>query len=202
MRADSPLCLQVGRCACRLSAAQLGRLRDEYRKFDDSPMTNRIGPQTPGQAHPSNKPTQTPRGTQDLERGGAPAAPLRFDDAAMNTRIGPQTPGQAHPTPKAIALPTTLADVALIDAPTCAATGGMSVSWWHDEVKEGRAPQPAIRKPRCTRWRVADVRAFWIETAEQSASDARAAAQVMGQAKKASAKAQARRAAQAASTAQ
>lgn len=120
----------------------------------------------------------------------------------MTNRIRPQTPGQAHPSTQAIALPATLADVALIDAPTCAATGGMSVSWWHDAVKEGRAPQPAIRKPRCTRWTVASVRAFWIKFTEQSASDARAAAQVMGQAKKASAKAQARRAAQAASTAQ
>jgi predicted DNA-binding transcriptional regulator AlpA len=87
--------------------------------------------------------------------------------------------------------------VALIDAPTCAATGGMSVSWWHDEVKEGRAPQPVIRKPRCTRWRVADVRAFWIKSAEQASSGSQVAAQVTAQAKKASATAKAKRATQA-----
>jgi predicted DNA-binding transcriptional regulator AlpA len=88
--------------------------------------------------------------------------------------------------------------VALIDAPTSAAAGSMSVSWWHDEVKEGRAPQPVIRKPRCTRWRMADVRAFWIKFAEQAADDAPAAARVKAQAKKASATAKAKRAARAA----
>lgn len=90
-------------------------------------------------------------------------------------------------------VPAALADVALIDATTCAAAGDMSVSWWHEEVRAGRAPQPVIREPRCTRWRLADVRRFWIERAERP--DPRAAAQVMATATKASAAAKAKRAA-------
>ena len=97
-------------------------------------------------------------------------------------------------------LPADLADVALIDAPTCAAIGDMSISWWHDEVRTGRAPAPAIRKPRCTRWRLIDVRDFWRDTAERATADTRTAALVKAQAAKASAKAQANRAAKAAAT--
>ncbi len=92
-------------------------------------------------------------------------------------------------------LPADLAAVALIDAPTCAAAGTMSVSWWHAEVQAGRAPAPAIRKPRCTRWRLADVRAFWTKTAEHAAADTKAAAGVTDRATKASAAAGAKRAA-------
>ena len=95
-------------------------------------------------------------------------------------------------------LPADLAAVALIDAPTCAAAGAMSVSWWHEEVRTGRAPAPAIRKPRCTRWRLADVRAFWTESAEQAAADSQAAASVKARATKASSAAQAKRTASAA----
>lgn len=80
--------------------------------------------------------------------------------------------------PTSQALPADLAAVALIDAPTCAAAGAMSVSWWHDEVRAGRAPAPVIRKPRCTRWRMADVRAFWAKSVEQAAADTQAAAGV------------------------
>jgi predicted DNA-binding transcriptional regulator AlpA len=61
----------------------------------------------------------------------------------------------------AAALPRTLGEVALVDASTCAAVGSMSVSWWWEEVRTGRAPAPAVRAPRCTRWRISDVRAFW-----------------------------------------
>ena len=59
------------------------------------------------------------------------------------------------------AAPADLAAVALIDASRCAEVGGMSVAWWHREVAAGRAPQPAVRKPRCTRWRASAVVAFW-----------------------------------------
>lgn len=104
------------------------------------------------------------------------------------------------PNPKA--MPADLAAVALIDAPTCAAAGAMSVSWWHEEVRAGRAPAPAIRKPRCTRWRLADVRAFWSKSAEQAAADAKAAAGVTTRATKASAAAQAKRKAGALAAAQ
>ena len=87
-----------------------------------------------------------------------------------------------------------LAGVALIDAPTCAAPGGMSVSWWHEEVRAGRAPAPAVRRPRCTRWRLADVSAFWQAFASKGEGDIKTAAQVTAQAKKASAAARVKRA--------
>jgi predicted DNA-binding transcriptional regulator AlpA len=90
-------------------------------------------------------------------------------------------------------LPANLADVALIDAPTCAAAGDMSVSWWHDEVRTGRAPAPVIRESRCTRWRMSDVRAYWIERAAQV--DSKTAELLTARAKKASDAAQTKRAA-------
>ena len=114
----------------------------------------------------------------------------------MTKRMGPQTSGQAHPKPlAAYSLPTNLAEVALIDAPTCAAVGKMSISWWHDEVRVGRAPQPVIRKPRCTRWRLSDVRDFWLGLAAQMQATPEAAEATVVRAKKASAAAQAKRAA-------
>ncbi len=90
-------------------------------------------------------------------------------------------------------IPPALAKVALIDAPTCAATGGMSVSWWHEEVRTGRAPAPVVRQPRCTRWRVADVAAYWQAFATKGEVDTEAAEQVTAKAMKASAAAQAKR---------
>lgn len=66
-------------------------------------------------------------------------------------------------------LPAALADVALIDAKTCAAAGSMSESWWLEEVRTGRAPQPAIRAPRCTRWACAEVADFWRRFPERDA---------------------------------
>lgn len=82
-----------------------------------------------------------------------------------------------------------LTDVALIDALACAAAGAMSVSWWHEEVRAGRAPQPAIRAPRCTRWRLAEVRTFWRKFPERAEADSRAGELVKARATKASVKA-------------
>lgn len=79
-----------------------------------------------------------------------------------------------------------LSDVLLIDAAKCAAAGDMSVSWWHEEVRAGRAPQPVVRRPRCTRWRLADVRAFWQHFAELGSSDMEAAEAVVARATSAS----------------
>jgi predicted DNA-binding transcriptional regulator AlpA len=74
-------------------------------------------------------------------------------------------------------LPTALADAALVNAETAARVGAMSVSWWHDAVRCGRAPQPVLQAVRCTRWRAADVRRFWLELAgTDPAVTARAAA--------------------------
>lgn len=71
-----------------------------------------------------------------------------------------------------IQIPPAFDDVALIDAKTAAAVGGLSQSWWYGQVASGRAPQPVIRAPKCSRWRLADVREFWaslIEPAKPSA---------------------------------
>jgi predicted DNA-binding transcriptional regulator AlpA len=86
-------------------------------------------------------------------------------------------------------IPPALADVALIDATTCAAAGAMSLSWWHEEVRAQRAPQPAVRMSRCTRWRMSDVAAFWQAFAAQDQHNSAAAEQVKAKAKQASIKA-------------
>jgi predicted DNA-binding transcriptional regulator AlpA len=83
-------------------------------------------------------------------------------------------------------LPTALADAALVNAETAARVGAMSVSWWHDAVRCGRAPQPVLQAVRCTRWRAADVREFWLR---QASVDPR----VTARAAAASAKAQSKR---------
>ena len=88
-------------------------------------------------------------------------------------------------------LPADVVDVALIAADTCAAIGAMSVSWWHEEVRAGRAPHPAIRAPRCTRWRLSEVRAYWADRA--ASADAKAGEALHTQAIKASKAAKAAR---------
>lgn len=95
-------------------------------------------------------------------------------------------------THAAQSLSPALAEVALIDAKTCAAVGSMSLSWWHDEVRTGRAPAPVIREPRCTRWTLASVRAYWTERA-QLGTDTPDAGKVIAKATKASAAAKAKR---------
>jgi hypothetical protein len=94
-------------------------------------------------------------------------------------------------------VPPALADVALVDGPTCAAAASEAISTFHDGVRrtaigklaEGEVPypQPVIRRPRFTRWRLADVRAWLIERALQQSAETATA--VTEQARKASAKA-------------
>ncbi|MBN8507125.1 MAG: hypothetical protein J0L57_00785 [Burkholderiales bacterium] len=96
-------------------------------------------------------------------------------------------------------LPAALAEVALCDIRTAIAPGNASPSWWLDGVRrtlegdlrhdEVPFPQPVIRRPRFTRWRVSDVARFWREFTERHTCDAL----VIGQAKKASAAARAKR---------
>lgn len=90
-------------------------------------------------------------------------------------------------------LPADLANVALIDAQTCAAAGGMSVSWWLERVRTGTAPAPAVRAVRCTRWHMGDVSAFWRNFAAKA--DGKAEEMLSARAKKASVAAQAKRSA-------
>jgi len=59
-----------------------------------------------------------------------------------------------------------LAQVALVDARTAAAAGGMGTSWWAALVQSGDAPQPVVKSHRCTRWRTSDVVSFWRGFAE------------------------------------
>lgn len=67
-----------------------------------------------------------------------------------------------------VTVPPALADVAYIDGAACAASASMSISQWLALVKDGQAPQPAIRKPRFTRWRMSDVREWLIRLSTQS----------------------------------
>ncbi|MGQ3002501.1 MAG: hypothetical protein ACT6UH_22350 [Hydrogenophaga sp.] len=85
---------------------------------------------------------------------------------------------------RTVVMPAELAEVALIDAKICASTGGMSVSRWHNLVREGFAPKPVVRLVRYTRWRASYVRQFFIDLASQR-SDERDQV-VMDHAKKAS----------------
>ena len=90
-------------------------------------------------------------------------------------------------------IPAGLEDVALIEGAGAAAVGKMSISWWLGEVAAGRAPQPVIRKPRCTRWSVVQVREFWANAALQADSDVQSTRAVTERAVKASAAAKAKR---------
>lgn len=98
-------------------------------------------------------------------------------------------------------LPAGLVDVALIDAPTCAAAGDMSLSWWYSEVAAGRAPAAVVRRVRHTRWRLTDVRDFWAAFAQNAAADAKSIELLTARAKTASTAAAAKRAAVAAAAA-
>jgi predicted DNA-binding transcriptional regulator AlpA len=68
-------------------------------------------------------------------------------------------------------VPHALADVALIDAPTCAASAGVSISRWHQQVRDRIAPQPVIRGARFTRWQLAQVRSYLIAQAGVAAAE-------------------------------
>ena len=69
-------------------------------------------------------------------------------------------------------VPAGLADVSLIDAKACASAAGVSTSTWLELVRTGRAPAPAIRAPRCTRWALSTVRTWLIERAAQGSDQA------------------------------
>lgn len=119
--------------------------------------------------------------------------------APMTQRTGPYKTGQAHPTDAPLvhaaqpftSVPAVLQDVALIDGPTCAAVGQVSLSTWHELVRTGEAPQPAIRGIRFTRWRLVDVRDYWRRRAEDGTPEA--AERLMARSRKGSAEAQAKR---------
>ena len=113
-----------------------------------------------------------------------------IDNTHQHQCAQPQNEAPKKARPK-VRLPTpeALADVALIDASTCASTGSMGVSWWHEEVKAGRAPQPVIREPRCTRWKLSQVRQFWQDRADRGSANTKTAELLKARATKASHKA-------------
>lgn len=122
------------------------------------------------------------------------------NSAGMTHSKGPHTPAQArrteapqvHVAHNLDRVPVALHDVALIDGPTAAATGFVSISTWHELVRAGGAPQPVIRAPRCSRWRLEDVRDYWRRRAEQGTPQA--AERLMQQSTKASRASKAKRA--------
>lgn len=67
-------------------------------------------------------------------------------------------------------LPRDLADVALLDINDVCTAVRMSKSWVHEQVRAGRFPQPAVKRPRCTRWRLSDVRAHLVDWTAQPAA--------------------------------
>lgn len=79
----------------------------------------------------------------------------------------------------------------LITAEQAAKALGASVSWWLEHVRKGAAPQPVVRRPRFTRWRLADVRVFRARFIAHASSSVAAA--VTDRAIKASRAARARR---------
>jgi prophage regulatory protein len=90
------------------------------------------------------------------------------------------------------ALPGDLADHALVAIDAICDAADMSKSWVREEVRAGRFQEPVIREPRCTRWRLADVRTWLIARAKAAADPQRGAA-VVERAKKASEAARAKR---------
>ena len=80
-------------------------------------------------------------------------------------------------------VPEALADAALVDVKGICAAASCSPSYWHAEVRGGRAPQPLRFGPRCSRWRLADVRAYLVERTARAANDTATAEQVKRRAK-------------------
>ena len=101
------------------------------------------------------------------------------DIALSKQRMGPLVTAKTHSKP--LARPTVRlplldahADVALCDINDLRALTRMSASWIHDAIRTGRFPAPVVREPRCTRWRIVDLRQWLIERAAQGQSDTQA----------------------------
>jgi prophage regulatory protein len=100
------------------------------------------------------------------------------------------THGQVHnPRP----IPSGLDDVALIDIGDVCAAVRMSISWVHEEVRQGRFPKPLRFGPRCSRWRLSDVRAWLLKRAQDAEVDDQTSVELIARAKKASEVARAKR---------
>ncbi len=105
--------------------------------------------------------------------------------------MGPIVTAKTDPHTASRPLPADLAEVSLLDTRDICAAVRMSASWWHEEVRAGRAPQPVVRMSRCTRWKATDIRQYLIERARLASDEATAA--LTARAKKASDAAKAKR---------
>ena len=72
--------------------------------------------------------------------------------------------------PKMASIPSALVDVAFIDSASIIAAAAISKSTWLELVRNGKAPQPVIRGPRCTRWKLSDIRDWLRQRAERGAA--------------------------------
>jgi predicted DNA-binding transcriptional regulator AlpA len=71
----------------------------------------------------------------------------------------PSPQAKAEKLARQFALFDSLPDTALVSLPiVCTLRGRSPASIWRD-VKAGRCPAPISAGPRCTRWRVGDLRA-------------------------------------------
>lgn len=57
---------------------------------------------------------------------------------------------------------------ALVGIDAVVAVGPFARTKFYSEMAAGRAPQPAMRAPRCTRWRWADVQAWLRDLAGEA----------------------------------
>lgn len=117
---------------------------------------------------------------------------MYFMGSEMLTNSQDSNSPASAPVVRQACTPAELADVALIAARGCAATGDMSISQWYSLVRDRIAPQPVIRRSRYTRWSLSEVRNFFMEFANQKRGD-RDQCVVMARARKASAASKAKR---------
>ncbi|HOX67490.1 MAG TPA: AlpA family phage regulatory protein [Burkholderiaceae bacterium] len=75
--------------------------------------------------------------------------------------------------------PHALIDIRGVQTLTC-----MSESWLHDAIRRGEFCPPLRLGPRCSRWRIADVRAWLIKQFEAASADTSTADLVRARAKK------------------
>lgn len=111
----------------------------------------------------------------------------------MNTCILVGDASKANPAKGVPPLPevaSDLTDVALMTADDVCRVVRKSQSWLFDAVKRGAFPAPALREPRCTRWRASTVRAHLLARFEQAEADPQSGGATHEKAKKASRAAQ------------
>ena len=140
-----------------------------------------------------NRPQTTGKARQ--HHPAAEAEATKLEPAADEKPEATEAPNKAPKVPRPVVrrpIPPELADVALIDGPSIAAAGCMALSVFHDLVRTGDAPQPVLRGPRCTRWRLADARE-WLKQRAERGSDPAAGTKVMKAARDASDKAREKR---------